>query len=340
MITNQIQEYISSHNEQQFAIHCETEEKAIELLKILAELGFIWSVNAPLLNGEEVDTRWYNKKAKTCYTFTPGSNILLTARKEFYANKGIDIISYDDFINQFSQINDKFIDVAVGTEYNSNIETVVDINEINREETISQEYEIKAEEPEYMYCTNCGNKIRKKSKFCFGCGSMISHTEDAKKKETSNMPYYDKKIIEGNTAAMNNGNNVIESLSAENFSIESPTTKMAPSKPLIDEVVTSLLKDDDTSVTQKNTESKARKQGNKESNQLQNLIYNYLGIKPYEKFQVIGPKNNYYNKTIYRFNDKGFREKEVAPGVWFLCNDEQELLYVINNGTNAIKICK
>ena len=139
---------------------------------------------------------------------------------------------------------------------------------------------------------------------------------------------------------MNNGNNVIESLSAENFSIESPTTKMAPSKPLIDEVVTSLLKDDDTSVTQKNTESKARKQGNKESNQLQNLIYNYLGIKPYEKFQVIGPKNNYYNKTIYRFNDKGFREKEVAPGVWFLCNDEQELLYVINNGTNAIKICK
>lgn len=325
MIINQIQEYINSHNEQQFAIHCETEEKAIELLKMLANLGFIWSVNTPLLNGENVDTRWYEKKAKTCYTFTPGSNILLTARKEFYANKGVDIISYDDFINQFSQINEKFVQNTNDIIDNTVIETAIKNTNVTSTE-MSENIE------NYIYCANCGNKIKSTSKFCFSCGAKNSTTKKTSQKECENISDYqetDLNIADEITQQSNSADNNIPNIDSDNSNTKDTDeiiVGVESHKIAIKEQTTNKNIDDDLTIETKNTDN--------------NWLQNYLGVKPNEKFQIIGPENDYLNKTFYRFNDKGFREKEVASNVWFLCNNEQELLYLINSGRSAIKIYK
>ena len=152
----QLKEYIAAH-EEQFVIHCKTQEEAEEYLGMLSKIGFVWSANTSITFGNEIETRWHLKKADTCYTFIPGSSILLTGRIKFYQNKGLNIIEYEDFKNQFSQI-------SVPTIKEEKTDLYSKTPKMNNVSNTLENFNNTSENKDYIFCPQCNQKIKKTSK--------------------------------------------------------------------------------------------------------------------------------------------------------------------------------
>ena len=305
LTAEQIKDYINAHDEQ-FVVHCPKEEDAIKYLSLLADIGFIWSDNIGLIMGSKIETRWNQKKSDTCYTFIPGSNIVLTGRKKFYQNKGLNIIEFEDFENQFSEIitpykHDEDSQEKVLPFKNEDISENEETN--NVDEVIMTGTKDSLESNNTFFCVNCGQEINANSKFCFRCGTKVEKILEEKKsdsnteeKEIKTSNITEEKIIKPNVEEKDIINN----------------------KPVLEV-------DKDTTNEKTDLESNT------------NILLDLLSLKEKQEFVIVGDQNEYYSESIFRFNNNK-REIKVGDNMWFVSNNEQELIYIINHPQSIKKL--
>lgn len=150
-----------------YAIHCDTNEKAEDLISMLYLMGFHWE-NDKLTakhfaeNGS-VTTKWSTKGKQTCYSIT-SNKLILHSSISFCNNQGKIVVEYDDLFDEADDI-DKSID-AQQLKKNFVDEVQEDVSE---SETILQRSVINQKE-----CPECHNILfNDGSKYCMNCGYEI-----------------------------------------------------------------------------------------------------------------------------------------------------------------------
>ena len=76
------------------AIHCDTEEKAIELFKELDKLNVTWADGHSL----DDDTKWWDYEENTCYVFDDVFIGLQVGEINFFTDNNFPVIEFDDLI--------------------------------------------------------------------------------------------------------------------------------------------------------------------------------------------------------------------------------------------------
>lgn len=87
---------------EKIAVHCDTEEKHKEFLKVLHDKGLSWNSGHSL-----IDYEFFNYECpinRTCYIVNQNSRVEY-CEKEFYENRNYKIISYDEFIKEYNKEN-------------------------------------------------------------------------------------------------------------------------------------------------------------------------------------------------------------------------------------------
>jgi len=72
------------------AVHCDTEEKAKELLTLAHSFGWTWPSGESLIE----DTNWCIRKKHTCYSFDNNKTVGY-ARLDYYKSKGYEIVEFE-----------------------------------------------------------------------------------------------------------------------------------------------------------------------------------------------------------------------------------------------------
>ena len=82
-----------------FAVNCTNEEEATELLKALADLGYCWNHNEPILDdaGNVMHTYLSSKTGESSYYFFDSFPLVYYGRKEFFRTINSEIIPFADF---------------------------------------------------------------------------------------------------------------------------------------------------------------------------------------------------------------------------------------------------
>lgn len=89
---------------EKIAVHCDTEEKANAFLKLLYEHGFKWRVHKEL-----TDHNNYNVYLnETCYKCE--DMYVLICGKVYFEKGGYEIITFDEFMNEYNKENKKVED--------------------------------------------------------------------------------------------------------------------------------------------------------------------------------------------------------------------------------------
>lgn len=160
-----------------FAVHCPTNENAEVVVKTLYDLGFEWGEGQNLYKPDgSLETKWQNKKKETCYSVNNDSNIIFCARKAFYEKRFRRIVEYDDLIGDVTIGNDKTASKNAETSFafdntlnaNFNFEQPAAVEAPKNEEI--QPISSKLEEPSTVPCQHCGQMIKPTVKFCKYCG--------------------------------------------------------------------------------------------------------------------------------------------------------------------------
>lgn len=153
-----------------YAIHCDTAEKADDLIAMLYTMGFRWE-NDDLANKhfEEdgtVTTKWKSKGRQTCYSVT-STKIILYGSSSFYNSQGKIIIEYDDLFAE-AENTSQTID---SNELKQNfVDNVPDTDLVDNEVADASQVQILQEKE----CPVCHNLIQNDgSKFCMECGYEV-----------------------------------------------------------------------------------------------------------------------------------------------------------------------
>lgn len=146
-----------------YAIHCDTKEKAEDLIAMLYTMGFRWEnddlANKHFLEDGTVTTKWESKKEHTCYTITP-AKLILFGSESYYSSLGKMICSYDELFAEASDLQNKINEEELKEEF----------EESSLKKNKSQQ--IKALKS--RICPLCHNEILNDgSKFCMECGFQI-----------------------------------------------------------------------------------------------------------------------------------------------------------------------
>lgn len=178
-------DYIQNNAEELYyhAIHCDTPEKAKDLISLLYLLDFHWENDTNInthFNNNEVITNWDKKGRRTCYSILP-SKIILYGNKSFYESQGKNIISYDELFAEADNLTDVTkieLEKAPDKTENSVPETQNDNTKINNEK-----------EQDVAFCPECGTPLHSGTeKFCMNCGyDLFSNTllkEEINQEET------------------------------------------------------------------------------------------------------------------------------------------------------------
>lgn len=146
-----------------YAIHCDTKEKAEDLIAMLYTMGFRWEnddlANKHFLEDGTVTTKWESKKEHTCYTITP-AKLILFGSESYYSSLGKMICSYDELFAEASDLQNKINEEELKEEF----------EESNSKKNKSQQIKTLKS----RICPLCHNEILNDgSKFCMECGFQI-----------------------------------------------------------------------------------------------------------------------------------------------------------------------
>lgn len=146
-----------------YAIHCDTKEKAEDLIAMLYTMGFRWEnddlANKHFLEDGTVTTKWESKKEHTCYTITP-AKLILFGSESYYLSLGKTICSYDELFAEASDLKNKINEEELKEEF----------EELNSKRNKLQ----KVQALKSRICPSCHNEILNDgSKFCMECGYEI-----------------------------------------------------------------------------------------------------------------------------------------------------------------------
>lgn len=146
-----------------YAIHCDTKEKAEDLIAMLYTMGFRWEnddlANKHFLEDGTVTTKWESKKEHTCYTITP-AKLILFGSESYYSSLGKMICSYDELFAEASDLQNKINEEELKEEFE---ESSSKKNKSQQIKTLKS-----------RICPLCHNEILNDgSKFCMECGFQI-----------------------------------------------------------------------------------------------------------------------------------------------------------------------
>ena len=146
-----------------YAIHCDTKEKAEDLIAMLYTMGFRWEnddlANKHFLEDGTVTTKWESKKEHTCYTITP-PKLILFGSESYYSSLGKMICSYDELFAEASDLQNKINEEELKEEFE---ESSSKKNKSQQIKTLKS-----------RICPLCHNEILNDgSKFCMECGFQI-----------------------------------------------------------------------------------------------------------------------------------------------------------------------
>lgn len=153
-----------------YAIHCDTAEKADDLIAMLYTMGFRWE-NDDLANKhfEEdgtVTTKWKSKGRQTCYSVT-STKIILYGSSSFYNSQGKIIIEYDDLFAEAENASQTIDSDELKQNF---VDNVPDTDLVDNEVADASQVQVLQEKE----CPICHNFIQNDgSKFCMECGYEV-----------------------------------------------------------------------------------------------------------------------------------------------------------------------
>lgn len=158
-----------------YAIQCDTEEKAKDLIGLLYSLGFRWEnddvTNAHFSNDGSITTKWQDKGRSTCYSITV-DKIIFFGKKTFYENQGKEIITYDKFFENADDLNSS-IDTDKLKE-NFKDEKIPVSSIISETQNLDKNINRGTIQIDEKECPQCKNIIKNNgSRFCMECGYQI-----------------------------------------------------------------------------------------------------------------------------------------------------------------------
>lgn len=369
-----------------YAIFCNTKEKAETVVKSLYELGFSWGPDVPLYKEDgTILSRFEGKRASKgiCYSLNQGSTTIFCSRKEFYEKRFREILTFDDLFKDCIDnpdepvVESKNKDDTIPKESEQAVEDTLEESDAN--ETVLRPEENTVEEPSFFeetiikavenapidmnsvagaamkenkqqpqntsatkFCDNCGKKIKVNAKFCLYCGSKQG-TADTGVSEKS--AYKDvqgtfediSKPVDKTSNAKEQPENLKKDNRNESVIENNNETKVKEQDTIltIDTPTKQTIKEKRKQVCNIKESSNLSSENNIEKNQnLQKETINYnlsklLGLRPNQNFS--------FGHKTYRFNKDGLRERCITQDIWVLCNDEMELLYMINH-PSSIKV--
>ena len=80
---------ISEYIKEGVAVHCNTETKANDLLRLADDNGYLWCTGQEYVTDEKVNSNYDTYLTDTCYSIDCGTY----SSKEFYQSKGYKIIT-------------------------------------------------------------------------------------------------------------------------------------------------------------------------------------------------------------------------------------------------------
>lgn len=353
-IAAKLKEFLKSHPKiNSFAINTPTDDDAQLVVGALFELGFPWDVENPESTKYREDgkfnTRWEKNREKTCYTVGVNPNQIFYCNRKFYEKRGREIYDLSDVekIDIPDKDNDLFSSIPKdnmdeNADIEKNIADEESKNDRKKNTNVSESHnksyegnnnitklEIPLDNQSELVCPYCGNKIKNGSKFCPECGQKIVITDI---KSTIPVGHINKSNLnEKDTAVdpvpVNQDNTESEAMEKYNLhqelhddnkiaNDENDVTSKQDDKTLVRDKLDDNIKIEDT------------------DNRLP--LLKLLDVDINQEFHVI--PNDYFNtKNIYRINENGYREIKVGDGIWFISNNEQDLIYLINH-PNEIQI--
>lgn len=327
------------------AFHCPDIQTMKRLVKALYALGFYW---APGTEYEDrvVEQRWNEKKKNTGIVIGnlkyDDPNVLWHGRVKMYENQGRKIIEVPDLfaaVDANDNANTETSNTSQETQTSPKCQndTLDDTLESSEENKAS----LQAEQTRTTKkCPQCGNEMPIKAKFCNRCGHAFAKDE--------------KTLTDDSVAQVKNDNNVSqkqnETENQKQVNDAIATEPVVPAKPektqteqseqsskrvreanYRDEPVAS---DSDKAVTSQRREEPRKK---KEASDDLPLLCQLLNVGMNEPFCFLDAA--YFSNCVYRINEHGLREIQVGSDFWLPCQNEGELVYLLQSPQN-IKVVK
>lgn len=320
------------------AFHCPDIQTMKRLVKALYELGFYW---APGTEYEDrvAEQRWNEKKKNTGIVIGnlkyDDQNVLWHGRIKMYENQGRKIIEAPDLFNNVdlndntdAEISKAPLDPQISPKcQNDTLDDTLELSEENKASLPTEQTQTSKK------CPQCGNEMPAKAKFCNRCGHAFAKDE--------------KVNTDNSTVRANNNENVSQKQNetksqkpVHDVVIQEPvaTTKLESEKAEQsaprDKNTTKVNIQDQPTISDGSSEPQEREQLRPENktNKHLPLLCQLLGVEINEPFCFVNAA--YFSNCVYRVNDNGLREVRVGDDFWLPCQNEGELVYLLQHHQN------
>lgn len=325
------------------AFHCPDIQTMKRLVKALYELGFYW---APGTEYEDrvVEQRWNEKKKNTGIVIGnlkyDDPNVLWHGRVKMYENQGRKIIEAPDLFdnvdlndNTDAEISKAPLDPQTSPKCQN--DTLEDTLESPEENKTSLQVE---QTRTTKKCPQCGNEMPIKAKFCNRCGHAFAKAEKAVTDDSVAQVKNDENVSQKQNETENQ-KPVPDVVVQEPITNTKPESVKAERSTSHDKNTTKVNIQDQPTVFESSSAPQKRERLKPESraNERLPLLCQLLGVKVNEPFCFVNAA--YFSNCVYRINEHGLREVQVGSDFWLPCQNEGELVYLLQNSQN-VKVVK
>lgn len=336
-----IQAVLSDHEDlNSIAFHCPDIQTMKRLVKALYELGFYW---APGTEYEDrvTEHRWNEKKKNTGIVIGnlkyDDQNVLWHGRIKMYENQGRKIIEAPDLFNNVdlndntdAEISKAPLDPQISKKCQN--DTLDDTLELSEEDKASLSTE---QTQTSKKCPQCGNEMPAKAKFCNRCGHAFAKDEKVNIDNSAIRVKSDENVSQKQNETENQ-KQVNDTIAPEPVAPAKPektqteqsdqSSKRVGEANCWDELVAS---NSNKAVTPQRREEPRKK---KEENDDLPLLCQLLNVGMNEPFCYLDAA--YFSNCVYRINEHGLREVQVGGDFWLPCQNEGELVYMMQHKQN------
>lgn len=336
-----IQAVLSDHDDlNSIAFHCPDIQTMKRLVKALYELGFYW---APGTEYEDrvAEQRWNEKKKNTGIVIGnlkyDDQNVLWHGRIKMYENQGRKIIEAPDLFDNVDlndnadvEISKAPLDPQISPKcQNDTLDDTLESSEENKTSLQAEQTRTSKK------CPQCGNEMPIKAKFCNRCGHAFAKDEKAVTDDSVAQVKSDENVSQKQNETENQ-KQVNDAIATEPVTPAKPektqteqsdqSSKRVGETNCRDELVASDL---DKAVTSQRREEPRKK---KEANDDLPLLCQLLNVGMNEPFCFLDAA--YFSNCVYRINEHGLREVQVGSDFWLPCQNEGELVYMMQHKQN------
>lgn len=341
----QIQAVLSDHEDlNSIAFHCPDIQTMKRLVKALYELGFYW---APGTEYEDhvVEQRWNEKKKNTGIVIGnlkyDDQNVLWHGRIKMYENQGRKIIEAPDLFdnvdlndNTDAETSNAPLDLQISPKcQNDTLDDTLELSEKNKALLSTEQTQTTKK------CPQCGNEMPAKAKFCNRCGHAFAKDEKVNTDDSVMGVKSNENVSQKQNEAKNQKpvHDVVVQEPVTTTKLESEKTEQSAPR---DKDTTKVSIQDQLTISDRSNASQKREQLRPENktNEHLPLLCQLLGVRVNEPFCFVNAA--YFSNCVYRVNDNGLREVRVGDDFWLPCQNEGELVYLLQHPQNIKAVGK